>query len=54
MVQIPNLPYNPNADWAFFVWPSELNYYMTKYECDTLEGLDNVLFYEYGYSLVIL
>ena len=51
---IPNLPYGPNAVDVLFVWPSELNYYMTEYECDTLEELDTVLFYEYGVSLVIL
>ena len=50
-----NLPYN-SADTvdAFFVWPSELNYYMTEYACDSLEELDDVMWYEYGVSLIIL
>lgn len=51
---IPNLPYDRNAQDAIFVWPSELNYYMTKYGCKTEEELDIALWYEYGVSLVIL
>lgn len=36
------------------VWYSELNYYMTHYECDSLDELDRVLWCEYGVNLVIL
>ena len=51
---IPNLPYDRNAIDAIFIWPSELNYYMTEYACETLEELDIALWYEYGVSLIIL
>lgn len=36
------------------VWFSELNYYMTKYECETLEELDDKLWFSYGIVLVVL
>lgn len=36
------------------VWYSELNYYMTHYECDSLDELNDKLWCEYGVNLVIL
>jgi hypothetical protein len=35
------------------VWFSELNYYLTKYGVDTLEQLDNMLWFEYGVNLIV-
>lgn len=36
------------------IWYSELNYYFTKYECDNIEELDKILWYDYGVSMIIL
>lgn len=37
-----------------FIWYSELNYYFTKYECESIEELDKILWYDYGVSMIIL
>lgn len=39
---------------ALFAWTSELNYYMTIYDCATLDELENELWHSAGISLVIL
>lgn len=45
----------PNFDFDVLpVWYSELNYYMTKYSCNSLEELDIRLWCTYGLKLVIL
>lgn len=35
-------------------WYSELNYYFTKYGVESIDELDNALWYEYGVTLLIL
>lgn len=34
-------------------WFSELNYYLTKYVCSSLQELDDCLWYEYGVMLIV-
>lgn len=36
------------------VWFSELNYWMTKYNCRDLKELDDTLWFEYGVTLEVL
>lgn len=36
------------------VWFSELNYCMTKYDCESLSELEDTLFYDYGVTLEVL
>lgn len=36
------------------VWFSELNYWMTKYYCESLSELEDTLFYDYGVTLEVL
>lgn len=38
----------------FLVWFSELNYWMTKYDCKSLSELEDILFYDYGVTLEVL
>lgn len=35
-------------------WFSELNYYLTKYSCNTVDELDDLLWYTFGVYLIIL
>lgn len=36
------------------IWFSELNFWMTKYGCDSLKELDDTLWYEYGVALEVI
>lgn len=42
------------SNFDLVIWYSELNYYFTKYECDSIEELDKILWYDYGVSMIIL
>lgn len=35
-------------------WFSELNYYLTKYNCCSVDELDDLLWFTYGVHLIIL
>jgi len=36
------------------IWFDELNYYFTKYGVDTLDALDDLLWFTFGVDLIVL